>query len=171
MMPASTQGPLVRAHPRREQVLFRIFELGVWLKGIDSILEISGGVLLLLTSTVALNRLVIALTQHEFVEDPQDRIANALRSAVAQLSANTKLFGGAYLIAHGLIKLVVVVGLLRGYRWAYPVAIAFLCLFIFYQLYRLSYAYSPGLVLLTFFDSVMVALTWHEYRLRNRQSI
>jgi uncharacterized membrane protein len=38
-----------------------------------------------------------------------------------------------------------------------------------YQLYRLSYVYSPGLVLLTFFDSVMVALTWHEYRLRTHQ--
>jgi uncharacterized membrane protein len=126
-------GPRVRAHPRREQVLFRMFELGVWLKGIDGVLEICGGLLLLLTSTVVLNHLVIALTQHEFVEDPQDRTASGLRAAVAQLSANTKLFGGAYLIAHGLIKLVVVVGLLRGYRWAYPVAIAFLCLFILYQ--------------------------------------
>src|SRR5262249_49581828 len=58
-------------------------------------------------------------------------------------------------------------GATRGYRWPYPGAIAFLCLFILYQLYRLSYAYSPGLVLLTFFDSVVVALTWHEYRLRN----
>ena len=164
-MALSTRGPRLTAHTRREKVLFRIFELGVWLKGIDSILEICGGFLLLLTSPATLNRLVMALTQHELVEDPQDRIANALRAAVTQVTTNTKLFASAYLIAHGLIKLLLVVGLLRGHRWAFPAAIGFLCLFIIYQFYRLSYAYSLGLLLLTLFDVVMVGLTWHEYRM------
>ena len=38
--------------------------------------------------------------------------------------------------------------------------------FIVYQLYRLSYDASVGLLLLTLFDIVVVGLTWHEYRLR-----
>ena len=80
------------------------------------------------------------------------------------LSASTKLFGNVYLIARGLAKVVLVVGLLRGKRWAYPVAIAFLGLFIAYQCYRLSYQFSLGLLPLTLFDGIIVALIWREYR-------
>jgi uncharacterized membrane protein len=154
-------------HPRRANVLHRVFALGIWVKGIDGVLEIIGGVVFLLTSNAALNRLVTTLTQHELVEDPHDWIANAARQTTAQLSASTKLFGGVYLIAHGLAKVVLVVGLLRGKSWAYPVAIAFLGLFIAYQCYRLSYQFSLGLLLLTLFDGVIVALIWREYRSLN----
>lgn len=148
----------------RPVFLHQLFEIGMWIKGIDGVLEIIGGFLLLMISPVTLNRLVIALTQHELVEDPQDVIANALRSTAVHLSANTQLFSSIYLIAHGLIKIGVVVGVLRGHRWAYPAAFAFLGLFILYQLYRLSYAYSLGLLLLTIFDIAIVWLTWNEYQ-------
>src|SRR5207244_712120 len=109
---------------------------------------------------VALNRLVIALTQHELSEDPQDWIATTARHAVSQLSADTRVFGSVYLLAHGLVKLVLMVGLRRRQGWAYPATISFLCLFIIYQLYRLSSHYSLGLLLLTLFDIGMVVLAW-----------
>src|SRR5512138_2264419 len=121
----------------REIFLYRVFALGIWVKGIDGLLEIVGGGLLLLISPAMLNQLVIGLTQHELVEDPRDVIATTLRHAAAQLSANTQLFASLYLVAHGVVKVVLVVGLLRGKRWAYPAAIGFLCLFIVYQVYRL----------------------------------
>jgi uncharacterized membrane protein len=149
---------------RRTIVLHRLFAAGMWLKGVDGVLEIAGGLLLLRLNSAALNRLVVVLTQHELVEDPHDRVANALRAAVAQLSNNTRLLGSLYLIAHGLIKIGVVVGVLRGYRRAYPLAIGFLFLFIVYQLYRLSYDYTAGLLILTIFDMIMAGLTWWEYR-------
>jgi uncharacterized membrane protein len=149
----------------RTKFLHRVFALGIWLKGIDGALEIIGGAILLLISNATLNQLIVVLTQHELSEDPHDRIATAARQAVAQLSLGTKVFGGVYLIAHGLAKLILVVGLLRGHRWAYPLAIGFLGLFIAYQLYRLSYQFSVGLLLLTLFDMVIVGLTWREYRL------
>ena len=149
----------------RSSILPRIFAAGMWLKGIDGVLEIIGGLLLLIISPATLNRLVIISTQHELVEDPHDQIASALRQAATQFSANTQLFGSMYLIVHGLVKVGIVAGILRGYRWAYPAALGFLGLFIVYQLYRLSYHYSSGLLLLTLFDMVMVWLTWREYRI------
>jgi uncharacterized membrane protein len=148
----------------RELFLHRIFALGIWLKGIDGVLEIAGAGLLLVLSPTMLNQFVITLTQHELVEDPHDLIATALRRFTAQISPNTQLFASLYLIAHGLIKVALVAGLWRGKQWAYPTAIGFLCLFILYQLYRLSYHTSMGLLLLTLFDVLMVGLTWHEYR-------
>ena len=150
----------------RNRILHWAFAMGIWVKGFDAVLEIVGGFFFLLASDLTLNRIVIALTQHELIEDPHDMIANVLRQAVAQASLDTRLFGGIYLIVHGLTKLWLVTGLLRSKLWAYPATISFLCFFIAYQLYRVSYHYSLGLVLLTIFDSVFVILIWREYRLR-----
>ena len=151
-------------HSPRTNFWHRVFAVGIWVKGVDGVLEIIGGGILLLTSNAVLNHLIIVLTQHELIEDPHDWLATAARQAAAQLSTNTRLFGSVYLIAHGLAKVVLVVGILLGQRWAYPSAIAFLSLFIAYQLYRLGYQFSPGLLLLMLFDMVMVALIWREYR-------
>jgi len=149
----------------RERILHWAFATGIWVKGFDAVLEIIGGFIYLLASDLTLNRLVIALTEHELIEDPRDKVSILLRHAVAQASLDSHLFEGIYLIIHGLTKLWLVRGLLRSKPWAYPATIGFLCLFIAYQLYRVSYHYSVGLVLLTLFDSVFVFLIWREYRL------
>ncbi len=149
---------------RRADILHRVFTLGIWLKGFDGVLEIVGGGLLLVTSPRALSWLVMVLTQHELIEDPHDWIATTLRQTAAQLSVSTQLFDSLYLIGHGLLKLLIVAGLWRGYRWAYPLAIGALSLFIAYQTYRLSYHFAVGLLVLTLFDIVIVGLTWREYR-------
>ena len=156
-------------HPLRVNLLHRIFALGIWVKGLDGLLEMVGGLLLLLASNRTLNQLVVSLTQHELVEDPHDWIATTARATVAHMSANTQIFASVYLIAHGLTKIVLVSALLRGKRWAYPAAIGFLSLFIAYQIYRLSYQYTLGLALLTLFDLVIVGLTWREYQIALRQ--
>ena len=151
-----------------KKILHWAFEMGIFIKGFDAVLEIIGGFIFLFASNIALNQLVISLTEHELIEDPHDIIAVTLRHAVSQLSPDTHLFGSAYLIAHGLTKLWLVAGLLRSKPWAYPATIGFLCLFITYQLYRISYHYSLGLVLLTLFDTVFVFLIWREYRFIKR---
>src|SRR4051794_38200317 len=103
------------ANDHRAAQLHRIFRFGIWLKGFDGVLEMIGGTLLLATNPATLNRLIIALTQHELIEDPHDWIATSLRQTAAQLSINTQLFSSIYLIAHGVLKLLIVVGLWRGY--------------------------------------------------------
>ena len=74
------------------------------------------------------------------------------------------LFGAVYLLAHGLVKVVLVVALLKNQLWAYPWTIAFLGVFIVYQLYRLSLRASVGLTVLTIFDAFIAWLTYREYR-------
>ena len=76
----------------------------------------------------------------KLAEDPEDRIANYLSSAIQHFSADTKLFAGVYLIIHGLIKLFLVTGLLRNRLWAYPLSLWFLGVFIVYHV--LSYAHQ-----------------------------
>ncbi|MGE5374094.1 MAG: DUF2127 domain-containing protein [Bacteroidota bacterium] len=148
-----------------QRLLHGGFMLGIWLKGVDAIFEIIGGIAFLLVSNITLNKIVTALTLHELVEDPRDRVALFLRQSAAQVTVNTRFFGGTYLVLHGLTKLWLVSGLLRKKSWAYPATLGFLFLFIAYEVYRLSYSFSFGLALLTVFDSVFWLLICREYRL------
>ncbi len=62
-----------------------------------------------------------------------------------------------------MIKIVLVAALLRDKIWAYPWMIAFLIVFIVYQIYRMTFAFSVGLLGLTVFDVLVVWLTYREY--------
>ena len=147
---------------RRSDLLDKTFDVTLILKGLDGLLELIGGILLLIVSPTTLNSLAHTLTQHELSQDPNDYFAHHLLKLTANLH-DTQTFGAIYLLAHGLVKLVVVVGLLRRERWAYPVAFVVLGAFVIYQVYRLTYAPSVGLALLTAFDLLIIWLTWREY--------
>ncbi len=140
------------------------FKLSIALKGIDGLLEIIGGVLLMLTSSETLNRLAGLLTQHELSQDPNDFFANHLLNATQNLGQHGSLFAVVYLISHGLIKIVLVINLLRRRLWAYPAAIGVFWVFVFYQIYRIGLNHSVGLSLLTVFDLFIIWLTYSEYQ-------
>jgi uncharacterized membrane protein len=151
-----------------EQKIHRIFEISVLLKGAHALLEIVGGIVLYLVSTDTVANLVKLLTQEELIEDPNDYVATHLLSMAQHFSVESKSFYAFYLLSHGLIKLLLVVGLLRERMWSYPASLVALGAFIVYQLYRFSYTHSPGLIALTIFDLFVIWLVWHEWRLRLR---
>ena len=146
-----------------------LFRVGLGIKGLDGLLELTGGVLLLVTSEATLAGWVTALTQHELSEDPGDLVATSLQDAVSGLSGSAGTFAAWYLLGHGVVKVVLVAAVLSNRLWAYPWMIAFLVLFIAYQAYRFALGPSIGLALLTAFDVLIVWLTYREYgRQRSR---
>ncbi len=147
-----------------KDALDRTFEVGILLKGLDGILELVGGALLLLVPPASLSRIAAALTQHELSEDPHDVIATYLLRTSHGLTGSAVGFAAAYLLLHGVVKVVLVLALLRNKLWAYPWMIAFLVAFIGYQLYRIALHITLGLTALTIFDAIIVWLTWREYR-------
>jgi uncharacterized membrane protein len=151
----------------RRRLLDRTFDITLILKGLDGLVEVIGGVLLLVVSPTSLNNLVVRLTRGELSQDPNDFVARHLLRITADLH-HTQTFGAVYLLSHGIVKIVLVAALLRQQRWAYPAMIAFLIAFIAYQCYRLLYGPSIGLILLTVFDGFVVWLTWREYQLHRR---
>lgn len=167
---AKRETSIVSHHSLREKWLHRLYQIGVALKGIDGILETAGGLLFLLMSRSAITHLVFSLTRSELLEDPDDWIANTLRHTFAHLSSGAKLFGGAYLLAHGIIKIGLVISLWRNKLWAFPTAAVLLGMFICYQVYRLTTHYSLGLVALTCLDAFIILLIWHEYRMVKKRS-
>jgi uncharacterized membrane protein len=151
---------------RAESGLDRTFRISISLKGLDGLLEIVGGVILLFVAPATLQSWARTLTGHELAQDPHDFIANHLLHSASQLSRSTTLYGAVYLLSHGIAKVVLVVALLRNQLWAYPWLIALLGVFIVYQTYRMTYRFTLGLLLLTLFDIFVVTLTVLEYRKR-----
>jgi uncharacterized membrane protein len=138
--------------------------VGIALKGVDGVLEVIGGLLLLVLTPATINDLTRALTQHELSRDPHDFLATHLLQYAGSLTGSSVRFGAAYLLSHGAVKVVLVAAVLKNKLWAYPWMIAFLLAFIGYQLYRLTFGPSIGFVGLTVFDAVVAWLTWREYQ-------
>ena len=140
------------------------FEIGLLMKGIDGILEIIGGFLLLFLSPARLNGIMRFLTQHELSEDPKDKVANLLLLYSHSFSISAQHFGVTYLLSHGIIKCLLIFLLWQKKLFAYPLSILSLILFITYQVYRYSISQSAFLIVLSVLDIVMVVLTVLEYK-------
>ena len=64
--------------PLRNRVVHVLFDISAISKGVDGVLEIVGGALLLLVSPMKVHNIVRILTQHELSEDPHDLVAKYL---------------------------------------------------------------------------------------------
>lgn len=144
--------------------LHRAFEASLLLKGLFAAAETMLGLLLYFVANDSIRSLVSWLTAQEITEDPNDLLAQFLLRAAQAFSIDAQAFYATYLAGHGLLKLVVVLLLARGLLWAYPLAVVVLSGFIVYQLHRYLLEPSLGLVLLSLFDLVLIALTVIEYR-------
>lgn len=144
------------------------FRLSVTVKGLDGLLEVIGGLILVFVSPTTLNHVVRTLTQHELSQDPHDFVARHLLKSATDLAHGGRAYAAIYLLSHGVAKVVLVVALLQRRRWAYPWMIALLGAFIAYQCYRLAFRFSAGLFVLTIFDAFVVWLTWREWHASDR---
>ncbi len=152
----------------KEKSIFKIFRIGIFLKGISTIVEISGGLIILLVSKVYLITFVLNLLQSELSDDPKDFVANFIVNSAAAYYVSSQYFFGFYLLVHGLIKIVLIIALLKNKLWAYPAAITVFSLFILYELYRFYFTHSPWILAIIIFDVIVILLAIHEYRVRKK---
>ena len=151
--------------PKRTQDFTdKAFRTGLYLKGLDGLLETIGGILLLLIKPEQINHFAKWITQGELSQDKHDFIANHILKTAHSLTGASLIFGALYLLSHGLVKIVLVFEVLRGHLWAYVALITVTALFVVYQVYRLTVKFSASLLLLTLFDILIIYLTQKEYR-------
>src|SRR5258708_17465189 len=81
------------APPPLPPALDKTFKIGLVLQGLDEVLELARGILLLFLSPHAIEHLARLLTAHELSEDPHDLIARYLLHTTAHLSHGTTIFG------------------------------------------------------------------------------
>jgi uncharacterized membrane protein len=149
-------------HPR--SLLDRTFEIGITLKGLDGVIELAGALLVAFVPAHVIMRFVTHLTDKELAKDPNDFIAGHVLQYTNELVGHDKWFAVFFLLTHGLIKVVLVFGLLRNLAWAYPFAFVTLGAFTVYQFWLIATHPTVGIILLTLFDLFIIWLTWREYQ-------
>ncbi len=170
MFPDSARGQYEAMRPglpadKRQRVVGQAFDIGVVLKGFDGVLEILGGLFLLLVPLRDIRRFLIWVTGHELNQDPKDFVATHLVHLANTLSVSGYRLTIAYLLIHGFVKVFLVVMLLRRRLWAYPTAIAVFTAFGVYQVYQYTFSHSLLLLALTVLDVAVIVLTAWEYRI------
>jgi uncharacterized membrane protein len=148
-----------------EKRIHQVFAVSVSLKGLHAIIEVIGGLALYLTSTATILGWINRFSQGELTEDPNDWIANHVLEFGQHFSVQKHHFYAFYLLSHGIVKCILVLGLLKEKLWAYPASFVVFGAFIAYQLYRYSFTHDFSLILLSIFDLFVIALAVHEYRL------
>jgi uncharacterized membrane protein len=122
----------------------KAFKIGLYLKGHNGLLEILGGIFLLLIKPDQINRFAHWLTQGELSQDPHDFVANHILKTAHHLAGASLIFGAIYLLSHGIVKLVLVIEVLRDHLWAYLALVIVIGLFIVYQTYSSSSSSSSS---------------------------
>jgi uncharacterized membrane protein len=147
------------SHERFDRLAHETFEGAILLKGAFAVLEAAAGLLLWLVGPTPILHL-LAL----YPADHSDWLATTLLHVARGFSVQAEQFFAIYLMAHGLVKLALVLGLFRRKAWAYPTSIVVMAMFVVYQMWRFHLTHGVGLLALSIFDSVLVALIWREWR-------
>ncbi len=144
----------------------QIFRISIWLKTLEALLEVVGGVVLFFITPHFINHWGNILTKSELSEDPNSFIANFISHSVHHLSSISTTYAAIYLLTHGVVKLVALGAVLKDKFWGYPLLLIVLAVFIVYQTVQLIHHLTFGLLALNIFDLFVVVLTAIEWRKR-----
>ncbi|MFD7307125.1 DUF2127 domain-containing protein [Promicromonospora sp. NPDC059942] len=150
---------------RRRLLVETAFVLGVLVKGLDGLVELAAGTALLVLHQDRILALTRAAVAEELREDPHDLVAHLLLNEAAGLDHGAALAGGLFLLLHGVVKVAIVAALLAGSRRVYPWAVGALSVLLAVQLVQLVLSPGVGVVALVLLDALILALTWHEWRI------
>lgn len=149
---------------RPKTLLDKTYEIGIIIKGLDGVLELIGGILVLTLSPNAINNISRFLTQNELHEDPHNWVAVHVVNLGDHLANGHHIFAAVFLLTHGLVKVVMVTCLLLNKIWAYPWSLVTLVLFLIYQIYVLTVSPSIGMAYLTALDMLIIYLVYREWQ-------
>ncbi|PZQ52260.1 MAG: hypothetical protein DI556_00945 [Rhodovulum sulfidophilum] len=150
------------ASARRSRWLHRGFEGGILLKGAVAALEVSAGALLLLFGRQAA-AFADAVTTGSVLVHPRP-FSFCLVHIAAGLASGGEHFYALFFLAHGLVKGLAVIALLRRAPYAQPFAVSVLAGFVAYQLFHYVQSGSVGLLVISAFDLLLIYLILREYR-------
>ncbi len=148
----------------------RFFRIAIAIKGLDGALQVVGAAILAFIPASTVSGFTHAVITRDLLGDPSGTLARHLEAASENfLNGDTKTFAVVYLLAHGLIKLGLVVALARKIVPAYPIAAVVLAAFVVYEVYRAINTHSIALPFFAALDVVIIVLVLREYRQLKRQ--
>ena len=149
--------------PKPHGFMHGLFEVVVILKGLTGLAEIASGTALLFLQAGTIMAWVNWLTQAELIENPQDHFAMLLQHWAMGFGHDSQVFAGLYLLAHGVVKVLLVVLLFMEKTWAFPLALVLFSVLVTFSIYRLSLHWSwilTGFVAFDLFTIWLIAKEW-----------
>ena len=140
------------------------FLAAVAIKGLDGAIETVAGTIVAIAGTHGISEFILRITAPELELHPESRTVHLVRHGALGLAHASSRFITTWLFAHGILKLLLAVELLRGKKWIFPVAVAVLAAFVSYMGYRLADHWSAWLLAFALFDTVTIALVLNEWR-------
>ncbi len=140
-----------------------LFDIGLILKGIDSLFEVAGGIILL--SPLRVSGYLEILSQHskhDFISRTLEKLATGVHAATIATAL--------YLIVHGLAKAILIVAALKRKTWGYIGLIGVLSFFAIAEMARYFETQKVALLIFSLFDAALVVLIAHEYQARYKQN-
>ena len=141
-----------------------VFESTLFLKSIFALFEIAAGLGLWLVPHWRINQFVGWLTHNQLIDNRRSPVFVQVSRALSDFSLASQHFYALYLLAHGAIKLAIIIMLMRQLRFAYPLGMLVFTGFIILQMHRWTHTHSPALLALSVLDAVVIWLTWREWR-------
>lgn len=149
-----------------EKNILWLFDLALILKIINGALEVLVALLVLFVPPSLVLKLAEFATSRELAQDIDDPIATALQNSAAAFAVHSHYFLALYLVLHGGIKVLLVLGIFAKKRIAYPLFMISLAIFGAYEAYRGFILDELLLKAIAVFDLALLLLTSHEYRRR-----
>jgi uncharacterized membrane protein len=153
-----------------EKDILWLFDLALIVKAIDGALEVLAALLVLFVPPALVIRLAEFATGGELSQDPGDFIATSIRNTAHSFAVHTHYLFAIYLTLHGLIKVLLVIGIFTKKRIAYPLFMVALIIFGLYEAYRGFVLHELLLQAFAVFDLSLLILTSYEYRRRYSQA-
>lgn len=149
---------------RAGKVFHELFEVSVILKGMYGCIEVALGFIIVFVNRRFVSNFLVYLFQG--VDEEPRGLAGHVYNFSHHISASTELFTGIYFLVYGVIKLVLVYGLLKEELWAFPAALFFMTAFMGYEIFRVSHTHSLILAGIIVIDIATIYLVWREWRVR-----
>ncbi|MEQ8236851.1 MAG: DUF2127 domain-containing protein [Syntrophomonadaceae bacterium] len=143
---------------------------GLAIKAINAVVEVLGGVMLMLITPDGLSQIIRQIALPELREDPTDPVMNYLLGLCQNFSSSTQASIAIYMLLHGATKIAIIWLLWKKILWAYPLAMGIFGLFIGYEIYGYMHSQSLLVLLIIMLDAAILTLIILEYiRLKKMQ--
>ncbi|MBP9822108.1 MAG: DUF2127 domain-containing protein [Candidatus Pacebacteria bacterium] len=146
-----------------EHYLRNIFEVGIFLKGINGIWETAVGASILFVGSPRLISFIDLFDRMELFQHSHYGMLG-IGMGLLQGVGGAKTFIALYFLIHGLVNIFLSIQLYRNRLWAYLVTMGAMSILVVYQMHRIFLYHSKLLTVVTLVDALFIILTWHEYR-------
>ena len=143
----------------------RAFWVSLVIKGIDGALQLAGGIIVLFIEPGTLGKTYRYWSRYLFTSKHRGNPEAAfIRDAATSFHMSIELLVAIYLLVHGIIKVLLVYGLLKERLWVFPAAFVGFGFFLTLEIYRINAHFYWGIMILMCLDVFVISMVWLEYK-------